>query len=86
VKKSLIVGYIVWLIGMAIWLYGYFVPGNPPLFDWPTHMPWWVADFLPNIESEIGMVVMFLSVVPTYWSQISHLTVGPPGVDKADKK
>jgi hypothetical protein len=52
---------------MAIWLYGYFVPGNPSLIDWRAHTPWWIADFLPNIESEIGMVLMLLSIVPTYW-------------------
>ena len=64
-KKSLI-GYIVLLLGMAVWLYGYFVPGNPPLIDWHAHTPWWIADFLPNIEAEIGMVLMLASAVPTY--------------------
>jgi hypothetical protein len=48
------------------WLYGYFVPGNPSLIDWHAHTPWWIADFLPNIESEIGMVLMLLSMAPTY--------------------
>ena len=70
-KKSFIVGYIVLLVGMAIWLYGYFVPGNPSLIDWRARTPWWIADFLPNIESEIGMVVMLLSIVPTYWPRSS---------------
>jgi hypothetical protein len=41
---------------MALWLYGYFATGNPPLIDWHTSTPWWIADYLPNIESEIGMV------------------------------
>jgi hypothetical protein len=64
-KKSLI-GYMALLLGMAVWLYGYFVPGNPPLIDWHAHTPWWIADFLPNIEAEIGMVLMLASAVPTY--------------------
>jgi hypothetical protein len=74
VKKSLIVGYIVLPLGMAIWLYGYFAPGNPSLIDWRAHSPWWIADFLPNIESEIGMVLMLISAVPSYWprSRISR--------------
>jgi hypothetical protein len=82
VKKSLIVGYIVWLIGLAIWLYGYFVPGNPSLIDWRAHTPWWIADFLPNIVSEIGMVVMLLSMVPTYWPRFRVSLSDPPSVDK----
>jgi hypothetical protein len=69
VKKSLIVGYIVWLVGFAIWLYGYFLPGHPVLIDWHGRTPWWIADFLPNIEAEIGMLLMFLSMIPTYWLQ-----------------
>ena len=64
-KKSLVVGSIVWSVGMVVWLYGYFVPGNPSLIDWHLHTPWWIADFLPDIETEIGMVLMLLSVVPT---------------------
>jgi hypothetical protein len=83
VKKSLIVGYIVWLIGLAIWLYGYFVPGNPSLIDWRAHTPWWIADFLPNIVSEIGMVVMLLSMVPPYWPRFRVSLSDPPSVDKS---
>ena len=82
-KKSLIVGYILWLIGMAIWLYGYFVPGNPSLIDWHAHTPWWIADFLPNIESEIGMVLMLVSTVPAYWPRSRVSLSDPPGVDKS---
>jgi hypothetical protein len=77
VKKSLIVGYIVLLVGMAIWLYGYFVHGNPSLIDWRAHTPWWIAEFLPNIESEIGMVLMLLSIVPTYWPR-SRVSLSDP--------
>ena len=66
-KKSVIVGYVVLLLGMAIWLYGYFLPGNPSLIDWHARTLWWIADFLPNIESEIGMALMLVSAIPTYW-------------------
>jgi hypothetical protein len=54
------------LAGMALWLYGYFATGNPALIDWHD-TPWWISDFLPNIESEIGMVLVFAGMVPIYW-------------------
>jgi hypothetical protein len=78
-QEALIVGYVVLLVGTAIWLYGYFVPGNPSLIDWRAHTPWWIADFLPNIESEIGMVLMLLSMVPTYWPRSRVSLSDPPG-------
>jgi hypothetical protein len=81
VKKSLIVGYIVLLVGMAIWLYGYFVPGNPSLIDWRAHTPWWIAEFLPNIESEIGMVLMYVSMVALYWPRSRVSLSAPMGDD-----
>ncbi len=55
------------LSGTAIWLYGYFVTGHPALIDWRAHAPWWIAEFLPNIESEIGMVLMLAGMLPIYW-------------------
>jgi hypothetical protein len=27
----------------------------------------WIADYLPNVESEIGMVVVCIGSVLTYW-------------------
>ena len=55
------------IVGMALWLYGYFATGNPSLIDWHANTPWWIADFLPNIESEIGMTLVFAGMVPLYW-------------------
>jgi hypothetical protein len=52
---------------MAGWLYGYYTTGNPSLIDWHAHTPWWIADFLPNIESEIGMALVCASMVLIYW-------------------
>jgi hypothetical protein len=52
---------------MAIWTYGYFAIGNPSLIDWRAHTPWWIADFLPNIESEIGMALVCIGSFLTYW-------------------
>jgi hypothetical protein len=67
VSKAVIVGYTIFFVGTALWVYGYFATGNPPLIDWRAHAPWWIADFLPNIESEIGMALVFASMIPIYW-------------------
>ena len=75
-SKSVIIGYITSLAGMALWLYGYFTTGTPSLIDWRTYTPWWVADFLPNVESEIGMVLVCVGTVLTYW---------PPRRDGSDR-
>jgi hypothetical protein len=67
-SKAAIVGWMTLSIGTALWLYGYVATGNPSLIAWQANTPWWIADFLPNIESEIGMVLMFASMIPIYWS------------------
>ena len=65
--KVAIIGWIVSLVGTAVWLYGYYMTGNPSLIDWHAHTPWWIADFLPNIKSEIGMGLVCASMVLIYW-------------------
>ena len=67
VSKAVIIGWIISLAGMGLWLYGYFTTGNPSLFDWHVNIPWWISDFLPNIESEIGMTLAFAGMVLIYW-------------------
>lgn len=58
-----IVGFAMSLIGAALWIYGYFVTGTPALIHWPS----WVAEFVPNLEAEVGMALSFLSMIPMYW-------------------
>ena len=60
-------GWTLMLAGMALWGYGYLAPGTPALFDWKAIAPWWIADFLPNIESEIGLVLVVAAMIPIYW-------------------
>jgi hypothetical protein len=67
VSKPVIVGWVVELVGTALWLYGYLATGNPSLIDWHAITPWWIADYLPNRESEIGMVLVFAGMLPIYW-------------------
>ena len=66
-SEVIIIGWIIELAGTALWIYGYFATGNPPLIDWHAYTPWWIADYLPNIKSEIGMVLVFASMAPIYW-------------------
>ena len=53
--------------GTTLWLYGYLVVGHPSVIDWHANAPWWISDFLPNIESEIGMVFILAAMIPLYW-------------------
>ena len=55
------------IVGMALWGYGLFVTGHPPLVDWKSNAPWWIADYLPNMESEIGVVLACLGSLAPYW-------------------
>jgi Ni,Fe-hydrogenase I cytochrome b subunit len=66
-NTHVIIGWIVMLAGTALWVYGYFVTGHPTVVDWKADTPNWIAEFLPNIESEIGMVLVFIAMVPIYW-------------------
>ena len=54
--KAVIIGWIIFLSGSALWLYGYFAVGHQSIVDWHARAPWWIADFLPNLESELGML------------------------------
>jgi protein-S-isoprenylcysteine O-methyltransferase Ste14 len=67
VSKVVITGWIIELVGAALWLYGYFATGNPSLIDWQAITPWWIADCLPNVEAEMGMVLVFAGMLPRYW-------------------
>jgi hypothetical protein len=67
VNKRIIIGWITELLGTAIWLFGYFTIGHPSIINWRATTPWWIADYLPNIESEIGMALVIVGMFPIYW-------------------
>lgn len=52
-------------IGFAIWCFGYVSAGHAPLFDSKAATPWRISSFLPNLEAEVGMALMFASMLPT---------------------
>jgi hypothetical protein len=65
--KTNVIGWVIFFAGFAIYLYGYLSAGHPSIVDWQARTPWWIADFLPNLESEIGMLVCVVGMVPMYW-------------------
>jgi hypothetical protein len=65
--KRQIAGHFISAGGTGLWLYGYFVTGNPSLIAWQAHFPEWIAKFLPNLQSEIGMGLTVIAMIPMYW-------------------
>ena len=55
------------IVGMALWAYGLFVTGTAPIIDWKSNAPWWIADYLPNMELELGLVLVCLGSLAPYW-------------------
>jgi len=63
-------GWAIYAAGFAIWLFGYLSAGHPPVFDW-TATPWWISSFVPNLEAELGLALMWASVIPTLpWARL----------------
>ena len=61
-----IIGWAICAAGFAIWLFGYLRAGHAPLFDWKAITPWWISSFVPNLEAELGLALMFASMIPIY--------------------
>ena len=59
-------GWAIYAVGFAIWLFGYLSAGHAPLFDWKAATPWWISSFVPNLEAELGLALMFASMIPIY--------------------
>jgi hypothetical protein len=61
------IGWAIYVVGFVIWVFGYLNAGHAPVFDWRVAMPWWISSFVPNREAELGLTLMFASMVPIYW-------------------
>ena len=61
------IGWAIYAAGFAIWLFGYLSVGHAPAFDSVEATPWWISSFVPNLEAEFGLALMFASMVPIYW-------------------
>jgi hypothetical protein len=61
------VGRAIYAAGFVIWLFGYVTAGHASVFDWDVATPSWISSFVPNLEAELGLVLMFASMVLIYW-------------------
>jgi hypothetical protein len=69
------IGWAIYAAGFAIWLFGYLSAGHAPVFDWVVATPWWISTCVPNREAELGLALMFASMVPIYWRAGREATV-----------
>jgi hypothetical protein len=60
------VGWAIYVAGLVIWLGGYLSAGHTTAFDWKMATPWWISSFIPNFEAELGLALMFGSMIPIY--------------------
>ena len=67
-----IIGWGGYIVGALLWLYGYVVTGTKALVDWASFSPTWIAEFMPNLEAEIGMLVMCIAIVPLGWNAVKQ--------------
>jgi hypothetical protein len=63
------IGWAIYAAGFVIWLFGYLSTGHAAIFDWDAASPWWISSFVPNLEAELGLALMFASMIPIYWRE-----------------
>jgi uncharacterized membrane protein len=69
-KAYVVIGWVLTFAGSALWTLGYFsTSGSSPFLDWPSFSPQWIADYLPNWQSEAGLLMAFLGQVPILYGQ-----------------
>ena len=56
------IGWAIYAAGFVVWLFGYLSAGHVSVIDWP----WWISNFVPNLEAELGLALMFASMIPIY--------------------
>ena len=54
------------LAGIALWLYGYLSEGTTSLIQWSSFSPEWISAYIPNLETEIGVLLMCLAAIPFF--------------------
>jgi hypothetical protein len=64
------IGWAIYAAGFVIWLFGYLSAGHASIFHWDVATPWWISSFVPNLEAELGLALMFASVIPIYWRAV----------------
>ena len=61
------IGWAIYAAGFVIWLFGCFSAGHAATFDWDVVAPSWISRFVPNLEAEFGLALMFAIMIPIYW-------------------
>jgi len=61
------IGWAIYAVGLVIWLFGYVTAGHASVFDWDGATPWWISRFVPSLEAELGLALMFASMILIYW-------------------
>jgi hypothetical protein len=61
------IGWAIYVAGFVIWLFGCLSTGHAATFDWDVYTPSWIFRFVPNLEAEFGLALMFASMIPIYW-------------------
>jgi hypothetical protein len=62
--KAKSIGWAIYVVGFVIWLFGYLSTGHAAAFDWDVAAPSWISSFVPNLEAELGLALMFVSMIP----------------------
>jgi hypothetical protein len=65
-----IFGWIISLVGLALWLYGYVTIGTPPLIDWYWVVPLWIENFIRNLQCEAGMAFTVTGMSLISWPHL----------------
>jgi len=65
--KAKSIGWAIYVAGFVIWLFGYLSTGHATAFDWDGAAPSWISSFVPNLEAEVGLALMFASMIAIYW-------------------
>jgi hypothetical protein len=55
VTKAKSIGWAIYVVGFAIWLFGYLSTGHAATFDGDVAAPWWISSFVPNLEAEVDL-------------------------------
>jgi hypothetical protein len=56
------IGWAIYAAGFVIWIFGYLSAGHASAFDWDVATPSWISSFVPNLEAELGLALMFASM------------------------
>ena len=65
--KAKSIGWAIYVAGFVIWLFGCVTVCHASVFDWDVAAPSWISSFVPNLEAEVGLALMFASMIPIYW-------------------